>query len=122
MIEAKISPFRTGVVGVPRICAFGRLTCGQCLTGVPISNLFNSSNPTFCNAMSGSCGKCMVMDRERLGLKKNCVLNREGRICHYDAGKKSIECGIKHSGGNLFENRKVICTYDTPCQACQRTL
>jgi hypothetical protein len=68
MMETKISPFRTGVVGVPRICVYGRLTCGQPLPGLSNRDLFNSSNIAYCTPLSGSCGKCMALDRERLGL------------------------------------------------------
>jgi hypothetical protein len=54
----------------------------------------NGMNDLICSLESGSCGKCMKIDKERLGLPDNCLLNFQGRICYFASQKKKLGCGI----------------------------
>lgn len=116
--QLKISPFQIGVTGLPRLCKFGRLICGGELGVANKSSGLFGQRP-ICSVEAGSCGKCMILDKQRLGLQNNCLLNMEGRMCFYDQQKKKVMCGITFT--SQFGMAPLACNEINICSSCNLT-
>lgn len=81
------------------------MVCGKNINTGSNGNMFSTASSSLfmssgnkqqtCNLETGSCDQCMLMDRDRLGLPINHLLNLEGKLCCYYPKTRKVACAIQ---------------------------